>query len=122
MNYIALGTELTLGKFCSSVMILSLVMKTWIVQPLSVKTVPDSLYAFALQKCSYTGHWVIALPDFSEDKCSTVRNVGHSQLEKRRNRSINTSGEEHIRYAYGIVPVVEYYPWSNLNLRFLQTT
>ena len=30
----------------------------------------------------------------------------------------NTSGEQHIRNAWGFIPAVEYFPWSDLNMKF----
>ena len=34
------------------------------------------------------------------------------------NDPVNTTGEEHIRNAWGYIPAVEYYPWSDLNIKF----
>ena len=41
-----------------------------------------------------------------------------AQWKNSNNDPQNTTGEEHIRDAWGFVPAVEYYPWSNLNIKF----
>ena len=41
-----------------------------------------------------------------------------AQWKNSNNDPQNTTGEEHIRDAWGYVPAVEYYPWSNLNIKF----
>lgn len=33
----------------------------------------------------------------------------------------NPTGEQNIRNAYGFIPAVEYFPWADLNIKFLQT-
>ena len=41
-----------------------------------------------------------------------------AQWKNSDNDPENLTGEEHIRNAWGFVPAIEYFPWSNRNIKF----
>jgi len=41
-----------------------------------------------------------------------------AQWNNSFNDPSNTTGETHIRNAWGFIPAVEYYPWKDLNMKF----
>jgi hypothetical protein len=41
-----------------------------------------------------------------------------AQWKNSNNDPENITGEEHIRNAWGYIPAVEYFPWSDLNIKF----
>ncbi len=118
MHYIALGTELTLGKF-----VVAYDFK-WSDEDLDrttivSETVPDSLYPFSLANTLYIGHWVHL--HYRVSPKINVALFGMMDIAEWNNSDQdpeNITDENNIRTAYGFIPVVEYYPWSTLNLRF----
>jgi len=115
MNYIALGNQYAGKKF-------SLAYdfqysdegldRTGIVS----KTIPDSLYPYAVEKTLYTSHWVKA--DYRINKKINLSFVGYVDFASwKDNRDLQKSADE-IRTAYGYIPTIEYYPFEKLNLRF----
>lgn len=118
MNYIALGTELTLGKFVVAYdfkLSDEDLDRTTIVS----ETVPDNLYPYYLEDCSYIGHWAHLHYRLS-DKINLsfmgffdIANWKDDELDPQK-----PSGTTNIRNAIGYIPTVEYYPWDDLNLRF----
>jgi len=118
MNYIALGNEFTFNKFRF------IYDFKWSDEQLDrtgivSETVPDDLYPYALAKTRYIGHWVNFRYIISPKVHLTL--VGMMDIAQWRNGSTdpeNTTGEEHIRTAWGYIPAVEYYPWGDLNIKF----
>jgi hypothetical protein len=118
MNYIALGNELTLGKF-----VIAYDFKysdegldrTHIISDI----VPDNVYPYSVSNTLYIGHWVHIHYRVS-DKINLAL-FGMWDIANWRNSNndpLNTKGEEHIRDAYGYIPTFEYYPWKDYNMRF----
>ena len=118
MNYIALGNELNLGKFRF------IYDFKWSDEQLDrtgvvSTTIPDNLYAYAVANTRYIGHWmnfryrVTPKVDFT-----LVAMLDIAQWRNSNNDPSNTTGEQHIRNAWGYIPAVEYYPWSDLNIKF----
>jgi hypothetical protein len=115
MNYIALGNQLTLGK-------LTLVYdfkysdedldRTGIVST----TIPDSLYAFAVQNTLYVGHWVHV--HYRISKKINLALFGMLDIARWKSNEDPLKTTDHIRNAWGYIPTIEYYPFDNLNLRF----
>lgn len=118
MNYIALGNEVNLGKFRF------IYDFKWSDEQLDrtgivSETVPDDLYAYALANTRYIGHWVNFRYKLTPKVDLTlVAMLDIAQWKNSNNDPENTTGEEHIRNAWGFVPAVEYYPWADLNLKF----
>ena len=120
MNYIALGNEFNFNNnkfrfiydFKWSDEQLD---RTGIVS----ETVPDDLYEFALANTQYIGHWVNFRYIINPKVHLTF--VGMMDIAKWKNGfndPENTTGEEHIRTAWGYIPAVEYFPWSDVNIKF----
>lgn len=118
MNYIALGQELTLGKF-----VIAYDYK-WSDEDLDRTsivslTVPDTLYPYALPNTQYVGHWVHL--HYRVTQKVNLAFFGMLDLARWNDDTMDPekpAGEDLIRTAYGFIPVVEYYPWENLNMRF----
>jgi Phosphate-selective porin O and P len=116
MNYIALGTELTLGKF-----VVAYDYK-WSDEDLDrtgivSETVPDNLYPYALANTQYVGHW--AHLHYRVSPKINLAFFGMVDLARWKSEGVDPlKTEDNIRTAWGYIPVVEYYPWKNLNLRF----
>jgi Phosphate-selective porin O and P len=118
MNYIALGNELNFNKFRF------IYDFKWSDEELDrtgivSETVPDDLYEFALANTQYIGHWVNFRYMVSPKVHLTlVAMLDIAKWKNGENDPENTTGEEKIRDAWGYVPAVEYYPWSDLNIKF----
>lgn len=118
MNYIALGNELDLGK------VRFIYDFKWSDEELDrtgivSETVPDALYPYALANTLYVGHWVNIRYKLSPKVDLTL--VAMLDIAKWQNGTedpLNTEGEEHIRDAWGYVPAIEYFPWTDLNIKF----
>ncbi len=118
MMYVALGTELTLGKF---VVAYDYKLSDEDLDRTSIisSTVPDNLYPYALQNCQYTGHWVHV--HYRLSKKVNLSFMGMLDIADWNNAdqdAQNLTGEKHIRDAWGYIPTFEFYPWDNYNLRF----
>lgn len=116
MNYIALGTELTLGKF---VVAYDYKLSDEDLDRTSIvsETVPDSLYAYSLENTQYVGHWVHL--HYRVSPKINLALFGMIDIANWKDNSLDPQKtEDHIRTAYGYIPTIEYYPWKNLNLRF----
>jgi hypothetical protein len=118
MNYIALGNEFNFGKFRF------IYDFKWSDEQLDrttivSQTVPDNLYAYSLANTRYIGHWLnfryIVSPKVH---LTLVAMLDIAQWKNGSQDPLNTTGEEHIRNAYGFIPAVEYFPWSDLNMKF----
>ena len=118
MNYIALGNEIDLGKFRF------IYDFKWSDEQLDrtgivSETVPDDLYAYALANTRYIGHWTnFRYMINPKVHLTLVAMLDIAQWKNSNNDPANLSGEEHIRNAWGFVPAVEYFPWSDLNIKF----
>ncbi len=118
MNYIALGNEFTFNKFRF------IYDFKWSDEELDrtgvvSATVPDNLYAFALANTQYTGHWVNVRYILNPKVHLTlVAMLDIAKWKNSFNDPSNTTGEEHIRDAWGYIPAIEYFPWDDLNIKF----
>lgn len=118
MNYIALGNEFNFGKFRF------IYDFKWSDEQLDrtgivSQTVPDNIYPFALANTRYIGHWMNFRYRISPKVDLTlVAMLDIAQWKNGNQDPLNTTGEEHIRNAWGYIPAVEYYPWSDLNIKF----
>lgn len=119
MNYIALGNEFFIGDKFNFIYDFKWsdedLDRTGIVS----ETVPDNLYAFALAQTQYIGHWVHFRYKITPKVHFTF--VGMLDIANWKNAvddPPNTSGETNIRKAWGYIPAIEYFPWSDLNLKF----
>jgi hypothetical protein len=116
MNYIALGTELTLGKF-----VVAYDYK-WSDEQLDrtglvSTTVPDDLYPYALANTQYIGHWVHLHYRLSQKVNLSL--FGMLDIARWKNGTLDPlKTSNNIRTAWGYIPTFEYYPWKDLNLRF----
>lgn len=118
MNYISLGTQLTLGKFVveydykwSSEQL----DRTGIISGI----VPDNLYPYALRNTLYIGHWLHLYYRVSPKVNLAL--IGMMDIAEWKNNTVDPQkpiGADNITTNWGFVPTVEYYPWSNVNLRF----
>ena len=118
MNYIALGNEFNFEKFRF------IYDFKWSDEQLDrtgivSETVPDDIYPYALAKTQYIGHWInlryIVSPKVH---LTLVAMLDIAKWKNSFNDPENTTGEEHIRDAWGYIPAVEYFPWSDLNIKF----
>jgi hypothetical protein len=118
MSYIALGTELTLGKFVVAYDFKyskEELDRTHLISDI----VPDAIYPYALANTLYVGHWVHLHYRLTEKvNLAFFGMLDIANWENSHNDPLNPTGEEHIRNAYGYIPVIEYYPFNDLNLRF----
>lgn len=118
MNYIALGNEFNFGKFRF------IYDYKWSDEELDrtsivSETVPDNLYPYALANTQYIGHWTNFRYKLSPKLDLTlVAMLDIANWKNGKNDPQNTTGEEHIRDAWGFIPAIEYYPWSDLNIKF----
>lgn len=118
MNYIALGNEFNFEKFRF------IYDFKWSDEDLDrttivSETVPDDLYPYALANTQYIGHWAHFLYRLSPKVNLTF--IAMLDVAKWKGSDVdpeNTTGEEKIRDAWGFIPAVEYYPWSDLNIKF----
>lgn len=118
MYYFALGQELTLGKFVVAYdfkLSDEDLDRTTIVSG----TIPDNLYPYSVENCEYVGHWA-HLHYRMSDKINLsfvamldIANWNGSDVDPE-----NTTGETHIRDAWGFIPTFEFYPWDDYNFRF----
>jgi len=116
MNYLALGTELTLGKLVIAYdykISGEQLDRTGVVSA----TVADSIYAPALTNTLYIGHW--AHIHYRLSPKINLSFFGMLDLAKWQDSRMDQYGSSNnIRTAWGFIPTIEYYPWKDLNLRF----
>ena len=118
MNYIALGNEFTLNKFRF------IYDFKWSDEQLDRTgvvslTVPDNIYPYALANTRYIGHWInVRYMITPKLHLTFVGMMDIAQWRNSFNDPENTTGEQHIRTAWGYIPAIEFYPWDNLNLKF----
>ena len=118
MNYIALGNEFNFGKFRF------IYDFKWSDEELDrtgvvSATIPDDLYSYSVANTLYIGHWINLRYQINPKVALTfVGMLDISNWKNSNNDPLNTTGEEHIRNAWGYVPAVEYFPWKDLNIKF----
>jgi hypothetical protein len=118
MNYIALGNEFNFGKFRF------IYDFKWSDEELDrtgvvSETIPNSLYNYSVGNTLYIGHWVNLKYQINPKVALTfVGMLDISNWKNSNNDPLNTTGEEHIRNAWGYIPAVEYFPWKDLNIKF----
>jgi hypothetical protein len=118
MNYIALGNEFNFGKFRF------IYDFKWSDEQLDrttivSETVPDNLYPYSVANTLYIGHWVnLRYKIAPKVDLTFVAMLDIANWKNSFNDPSNTTGEEHIRDAWGFIPAVEYYPWEDLNIKF----
>ncbi len=115
MNYVALGNQLRLGKFSVEYDF------KWSNEDLDrtgivSATIPDSLYAYAVQNTLYYSHWLQL-----SYRVSPLINLAFVGMIDYANWDSDADPEKttnQIRTAYGFIPTVEFYPFKAYNLRF----
>jgi hypothetical protein len=120
MNYIALGNEFNFGKL-TFIYDFKLSQEDLDRTSIVSETVPDGLYAFALGKTKYTGHWIHLRYKITPKVHFTF--VGMLDVAEWENATSvdeanNPTGETKIRDAWGYIPAIEFFPWSDVNLKF----
>lgn len=118
MNYVALGNQFDFGKFR---FIYDFKWSDEALDRTSIvsETVPDDLYPYAVGNTEYIGHWTnfryIVNPKIH---ITLVAMLDIANWKNSFNDPNNVTGETHIRDAWGYVPAIEYFPWSDLNIKF----
>jgi hypothetical protein len=119
MNYIALGNEFNFGKFR---FIYDFKFSDEELDRTSIvsETVRASgLFDYSVDNTVYIGHWINLRYQMTPKLALTFVGMLDVANWKSSYRDVsNTTGEEHIRDAWGFIPAVEYSPWSDLNIKF----
>ncbi len=119
MNYIALGTEFVVSDKFNFIYDFKWSDEQLDRTTVVSQTVPDDLYAYSLANTRYIGHWMNFRYKVSPKVHLTlVAMLDIAQWKNSGQDPQNTTGEEHIRNAWGFIPAVEYFPWSDLNMKF----
>ena len=119
MNYIALGNEFIVSDKFSFIYDFKWSDEALDRTSIVSTTVPDSLYAYALAGTKYIGHWVHFRYKITPKVHFTF--VGMLDISTWKNSSqdpLKLTGSDNIRNAWGYIPAIEYFPWSDLNLKF----
>ena len=119
MNYIALGNEFIVSDKFSFIYDFKWSLEDLDRTSIVSETVPDDLYAYALANTEYIGHWLHFRYKISPKVHLTF--VGMLDIANWDNATkdpLNSTGETEIRKAWGYIPAIEYFPWSDLNLKF----
>ncbi|EMS32632.1 hypothetical protein C943_00985 [Mariniradius saccharolyticus AK6] len=83
------------------------------------QTIPDDLFPYSVSNTVYIGHWINLRYIVSQKVHLTfVGMLDIANWNNSFNDPENLTGEQNIRNAWGFIPAVEVYPWSNLNFRF----
>lgn len=119
MNYIALGNEFVVSDKFSFIYDFKWSDEDLDRTTVVSETVPDDIYAYSLANTLYIGHWT----HFKYRVSNKVHLTLIAMLDIAKWNSAtqdpqNTAGEKNIRNAWGYIPAVEYYPWSDLNMKF----
>lgn len=125
MNYIALGNELNFGKL-TFIYDFKLSQEDIDRTTIVSQTVPDDEdflgegpYPYALANTRYTGHWIhLRYKVTPKVHLTFVGMLDIAEWDNADQDPLNTEGETKIRDAYGFIPAVEFFPWSDLNLKF----
>lgn len=121
MNYIALGNEFIVSDKFNFIYDFKWSLEDLDRTTIVSETVPDALYAYSLANTEYIGHWVHFRYKITPKVHFTF--VGMLDVANWKNAvkvdgANNPTGETKIRDAWGYIPAVEYFPWSDLNLKF----
>lgn len=121
MNYIALGNEIVVSDKLNFIYDFKLSLEDLDRTTVVSETVPDDLYAYSLAKTEYIGHWINIRYKITPKVHFTF--VGMLDVAKWKNAvkvdgANNPTNETKIRDAWGYIPAIEYYPWSDVNLKF----
>lgn len=122
MNYIALGNELNFGKL-TFIYDFKLSQEDLDRTSIVSETVPDDIpgleYPYALAQTRYTGHWIhLRYKVTPKVHLTFVGMLDIAEWDNATKDPANESNETKIREAWGFIPAVEYFPWSDLNLKF----
>jgi hypothetical protein len=119
MHYIALGNEFNLNEKFRFIYDFKLSSEDLDRTTIVSETVPDDIYPYALANTLYIGHWGHLLYRVSPKVHLTLVAMWDiAKWQNGDNDPENLTGEEKIRDAFGFIPAVEYYPWSDLNIKF----
>ncbi|MFZ2905605.1 MAG: porin [Cyclobacteriaceae bacterium] len=121
MNYIALGNEFIVSDKFSFIYDFKWSLEDLDRTTVVSETVPDAIYAYSLANTEYIGHWLHLRYKITPKVHFTF--VGMLDVANWKNATStdaanNPDGETKIRDAWGYIPAVEYFPWSDLNLKF----
>jgi len=123
MNYIALGNEFIVSDKFSFIYDFKWSQedldRTTVVSETIPNDLPDLPYPYAVANTEYIGHWLHLRYKITPKVHFTF--VGMLDVANWKNATedlLNTEGETKIRDAWGYIPAVEYFPWSDLNLKF----
>lgn len=118
MNYIALGNEFNFGNL-TFIYDFKLSQEDLDRTTIVSETVPDVLYPYSLAKTRYIGHWIHFRYKITPKVHFTfVGMLDIAEWENATEDILNTEAETKIRDAYGYIPAIEIFPWSDLNLKF----
>ncbi|WKK64647.1 porin [Lutimonas zeaxanthinifaciens] len=114
-NYIALGNQLKLDKWTIAYDF------KWSKEDLDrtgiiSEDVPDDLYPWALENTLYYSHWTKI--DYRFAKKWGASFTGFIDQAKWLDDIDPEKTTDHWRTGYGIIPSLEFYPWSDINLKF----
>jgi len=114
-NYLAFGNQLKLNKVTIAYDYL------WSKEDLDrtgiiSREVPDDIYNYALENTLYTSHWIKI--DYRFKPKWQISFVGFIDQAKWLDDLDPTKDTDEWRTAYGFVPTLEYFPWSDINLKF----
>ncbi len=119
MNYIALGTEFNLTDKFSFIYDFKWSDEELDRTTIVSETIPNDLFAFSVSNAEYIGHWTHFRYRVSPKvNLTMIAMLDVANWKNSFNDPENVTGEEHIRNAWGFIPAVEYYPWSDLNMKF----
>jgi len=113
MNYIALGNEFIFSDKFNFIYDFKWSDEDLDRTGLVSETVPDVLYPYSIANTEYIGHWVHFRYKFTPKVHFTF--VGMLDIAKWTDPDGNSYT---VRKAWGYIPAVEYFPWSDLNLKF----
>jgi hypothetical protein len=123
MNYIALGTEFIVSDKFNFIYDFKWsdedLDRTSIVSETAPDDIPGNEWPYALANTEYIGHWVHFRYKISPKVHFTF--VGMLDIANWKNSDLDPmkpEGSDEIRKAWGYIPAIEYFPWSDLNLKF----
>ncbi|HWA33979.1 MAG TPA: porin [Cyclobacteriaceae bacterium] len=119
MNYIALGTEFIVSKKFTFIYDFKWSDEDLDRTTIVSQTIPDAIYPYSVANTQYIGHWTHFRYRMSEKvNLTLIAMLDIARWKNAGQDAANTTGETHIRNAYGFIPAVEYYPWKDLNMKF----
>lgn len=119
MNYIALGTEFNVSKKFRFIYDFKWSDEQLDRTGLVSQIIPDAIYNYSVARTRYIGHWLnFRYRVAPKVDLTMVAMLDIAQWNNSFNDPLNTTGETHIRNAWGFIPAVEYHPWKDLNMKF----